>query len=106
MFRRRRVPEQPVHSISTLPVSLAEDQETRLRAYLISMGIRTACFILSAVAYAVLESLPLALLLSVAAIVLPYPAVVLANNSGNRRAQEIRRPSPTREITGPEVNPR
>lgn len=98
MFRRQKEPTKPVHSISSVPTSIADDQSARMRTYLISMGIRTACFILAALAYVVTGWVWLTLLLSVLAIVLPYPAVVLANNSGNRQSHFMVPATPSREI--------
>jgi fatty-acid desaturase len=68
-----------VQSVTSAPESLAEEQARRIRRYLITMAIRTACFIGAAVAatrgyvWWVWGSL------AVAAIVLPYVAVVMAN---------------------------
>ncbi|MCP9964630.1 DUF3099 domain-containing protein [Actinomadura madurae] len=58
---------------------MSEDIGNRQRRYLISMGVRTACF-LGAVAAAVAGA-PwwLALLMVVGAAVLPYVAVIFAN---------------------------
>jgi len=44
-----------VFSVTSLPASLEDDQAQRMRRYLVSMGIRTACFILAVVALAVLH---------------------------------------------------
>ena len=38
-----------VHTVTTAPMSLAEDSDMRMRRYLITMGIRTACFLLAVV---------------------------------------------------------
>lgn len=73
-----------------------------MRTYLISMGIRTACFILAAVVFALTGVVWLTLLLSVAAVILPYPAVVLANNAGNRQSHFMVAATPTRQIGTPE----
>ena len=50
-----------------------------MRRYLLSMGIRTACFVLAVVALAVLHWTVVGWVLVVAAVILPYIAVVLAN---------------------------
>lgn len=50
-----------------------------MRRYLVSMGIRTVCFILAVVALAVLHWTVIGWTLVFAAVVLPYIAVVMAN---------------------------
>jgi hypothetical protein len=76
---RRHGRHQPAQSITTAPESLTDEQSARIRRYLLTMGVRTVCFVLAAVtatngapwwvwgAFALL------------AVVLPYVAVVLAN---------------------------
>ena len=91
-------PRRPVQSISSVPASRRGDQDRRLRNYLISMGIRTLCFVLAAAVYAFTGSVIAAVLLSIAAIILPYPAVVLANNSSNRQSHFMVQAPPVREI--------
>jgi fatty acid desaturase len=65
--------------VTSAPANLADEQSGRIRRYLITMGIRTACFIgavLTATAGApwwVWGSL------AVLAVVLPYIAVVMVN---------------------------
>jgi hypothetical protein len=71
--------DQAVQSVTSAPQSLAEEQAARIKRYLLTMGIRTVCFVVAAVtatrgapwwvwgAFAVL------------AVVLPYVAVVMAN---------------------------
>lgn len=98
MFRRQKEPLKPVHSISSVPTSIADDQSARMRTYLISMGVRTFCFIAAAVVFVVTGWVWVTLLLSVAAVILPYPAVVLANNSGNRQSHFMVPAQHAREI--------
>ncbi|WP_251151438.1 DUF3099 domain-containing protein [Cellulosimicrobium sp. Marseille-Q4280] len=70
-------PSEPVPSITAAPQPLAEDQARRTRRYLVQMGIRIVCFV---AAIAVWNTLPwLTLILAVAAVVLPYVAVLGAN---------------------------
>ena len=66
-------------SVTGLPASLEDDQAQRIRRYLMSMGVRTACFILAVVALAVLHWTAVGWTLVVGAVVLPYIAVVMAN---------------------------
>ncbi|MEO6822548.1 MAG: DUF3099 domain-containing protein [Candidatus Nanopelagicales bacterium] len=63
-----------VHRITTAAPGLSADQIIRRRRYLISMTIRTLCFI-----GAVLAPPPWRWGLVVGAILLPYIAVVMAN---------------------------
>ena len=63
-----------VHRITTARTSLSEDQSGRARRYLISMAIRTVCFL-----GAVFTEGWLRWTLVVGALVLPYIAVVVAN---------------------------
>lgn len=66
-------------SVTGLPESLRNDQNTRMRRYLLSMGIRTACFVLAAIAIPVLHWTVVGWMLVIAAVILPYIAVVVAN---------------------------
>lgn len=74
-----------VHSITGAPLSPRVDQNNRLRNYLISMTIRTICFLLAGV-FAITSSWTwLAWVCIIAAAILPYPAVVFANAVDRRR---------------------
>lgn len=72
--------EPLVHSISTAPASKREDHDHRVRVYLLSMGIRSVSFLLAALFGFVLDVPWAAWLFMLLAVVLPYPAVVWANN--------------------------
>jgi len=69
--------------ITTAATSRADDIAARQRRYVLSMGIRTACFV-AAVAAAIAGISWLWPFLIVAALILPYVAVVMANNSASR----------------------
>lgn len=87
--------EQVVHSISSASASAAEDMAHRMRAYLLSMAIRTGSFVLAFVFGFVLHLPWLALLFIVLAAILPYPAVVIANNRDRRVAHHtVQSPQP------------
>lgn len=86
-----------VHTITGAPKSLKDDVLSREKRYLISMGIRTVCFLL---AIFVTEGL-LRWLLIVAAIGLPYVAVVLANAGRERRGNA---PATYTPPPGPELS--
>lgn len=67
--------EQPVvHTVTTASERPDLDVSTRTRRYLLTMAIRTVCFLLAIVAQGWLRWLCLG-----GAVVLPYIAVVLAN---------------------------
>ncbi|TDC67271.1 DUF3099 domain-containing protein [Actinomadura sp. GC306] len=73
----RREPE--VYTVTDAPRPMSEDIEHRQRRYLVSMAVRTVCFvgaILAAVAGAPAWAV---LCLVVTALVLPYIAVIVAN---------------------------
>jgi len=64
-----------VYAITGARRSLSEDVDARQRRYVISMSVRTACFIAAVfVPYG-----PARFVLVIAALVLPYLAVVIAN---------------------------
>jgi len=73
-----------VFAVTGLPKSIQEDQRERMRRYLLSMGIRTGCFILAVVALTVVRWTVVGWVLVSAAVVLPYIAVVLANATRSR----------------------
>ena len=66
--------ENEVFDITSAPKALSADQASRQRRYLISMGIRTVCFILT-----ILLPSPFRWIALVGAVTLPYFAVVIAN---------------------------
>jgi hypothetical protein len=64
----------PVYRITGARRSLSEDIRYRERRYIISMGFRTVCFVLALAIHG-----PMRFVLIVAALVVPYFAVVFAN---------------------------
>jgi hypothetical protein len=68
-----------VQSVTSAPESLAQEQAHRIKRYLVTMAVRTVCFVGAAVSASVGASAWVWGSLAVAAIVLPYIAVVLAN---------------------------
>jgi DUF3099 family protein len=78
----RRHPPAPVR-ITTAAPSPSEDIAARQKRYLLSMGIRSVCFV-GAVVAALAGLGWLWPFLIFAALVLPYVAVVMANNSATR----------------------
>ena len=73
-------PKQPVFRITGAPRALKEDVRRREVRYLLSMGFRTACFVAAIVTHGILRWV-----LVVAAFVLPYIAVVIANAGRERQ---------------------
>ena len=69
----------PVHRVSGVRRSLSDDVQERTRRYLISMAIRTACFIGAVLAVGWLRWALMA-----GAVFLPYIAVVVANAGRER----------------------
>ncbi|MGZ4600466.1 MAG: DUF3099 domain-containing protein [Oryzihumus sp.] len=89
MRRRSGHPQDPVYSVTSAPESLRDDQSERMRRYLISMGIRTVCFLLSVLAIVVLHWTVVGWTLVAGAVVLPYVAVVMANATRARAAGTV-----------------
>jgi hypothetical protein len=73
-----RSPQEPVYSVTGARRGASDDLAQRQRRYLISMSIRTACFVLAVVTHG-----PIRWVLVAAAVVLPYIAVVMANAVGS-----------------------
>lgn len=69
--------------ITTATTSRADDINARQRRYLISMGIRTACFIAAVVVAVTVGQGWVMWILIGASFVLPYVAVVMANAGGS-----------------------
>lgn len=75
----KRGRESGVYSITSARRALSEDLHDRSIRYLVSMGIRTACFV-----GALLVAGPARWVLIAAAVVLPYVAVIVANAGRER----------------------
>ncbi len=96
MRRRRADDAQQEHRVTTAQESLSEEQSRRTRRYLWSMGIRTVCFLA-----AIVTPSPWRWGFLVAAVILPYIAVVAAN--AGRENDDPARFAPTtgqRELGG------
>ena len=78
-----------MHIITGAAPAHSQDHAVRMRRYLISMAIRTACFVLAFVVDGPLRWVAIG-----AAMVLPYVAVVLVN-AGNRRPAAVPAPPVT-----------
>jgi uncharacterized membrane protein YdbT with pleckstrin-like domain len=86
--RRKRPGTGEVHRITTAADPLADDIARRTRRYLVQMGIRVVCFALAVLLW---DRLPVwvSVVLLVAAVVLPYIAVILANAGRERRDDAV-----------------
>lgn len=83
-----------VHSVTDAPRGRKQAIRSREVRYLISMGVRTLCFILAFV-----TSGPLRWTFVAAAFVLPYVAVVLANAGGDPKQSSMSKfTKPTRRL--------
>jgi Flp pilus assembly protein TadB len=71
-------PDPQIHRITTAGKGLTADQIVRRRRYLISMTIRTLCFL-----GAVITPWPWRWVMVAGAVLLPYIAVVMANAHRN-----------------------
>ncbi len=90
--------------ITTATRSRSDDIGRRQRRYLLSMGVRTVCFVLAVV----FRQVPIAMWLFIAAsFVLPYVAVVMANagSSPDPGGPEYFDPSRDHRALGPGDSP-
>lgn len=88
-----------MYKITAARRGVRDDVNSRTRRYLVSMGVRTVCFVLAVVAHGWLRWVLVA-----AALVLPYLSVVFAN-SGRERIEAMPvtdRADDTRAIDGPD----
>jgi hypothetical protein len=79
----RKRHDEPVVEITSAPTSPDEELAHRERRYLISMGVRTACFIGAVVAISA-GVVWLGVVLVIASFLLPAIAVVMANSASPR----------------------
>jgi hypothetical protein len=89
-FPRSRKAE-PVLITEAQP-SLVEQQAARKRRYALTMGVRAVCLVLAAVFYQIVW---LMLILAVLGTVLPWIAVVMANDGPPKKRVTIPRPAPS-----------
>ncbi|MCW2604749.1 MAG: hypothetical protein JWN61_2884 [Pseudonocardiales bacterium] len=88
-MRTRRQSDDETILITEAPVSLDDQQASRRKKYAIMMSLRVVC-LLSAVAVAQF-SIPLALLLLVGGAVLPWCAVLIANDRPPKKSERVAR---------------
>jgi hypothetical protein len=94
-----------VFPVTGLPASLRDDQNARMRRYLLSMGIRTACFVLAVGALEWLHWAVVGWSLVTAAVILPYIAVVVANAT-KPRVGKVLSPVTPKDGVVPQISPR
>jgi hypothetical protein len=96
--RRPAASQEPIYQITSARPGLRDDVDYRTRRYLISMGIRTVCFLGAVAAGGWLRWVLVA-----GALVLPYVSVVFANGGRERivEAEAFHDPD-MRSITGPD----
>lgn len=82
LFRSGRS-NAPVYQITGARRGVRDDVDSRTRRYLVSMGVRTVCFVLAVVTDGWLRWVLIA-----AAVMLPYLAVVFANG-GRERVEHL-----------------
>lgn len=90
--------KSPVYQITQARAGVRDDVNSRTRRYLISMGVRTVCFLLAVVTDGWLRWVLIG-----AAVVLPYLSVVFANG-GRERIEAVpvmARPQDQKAIDGP-----
>ncbi|WP_308268723.1 DUF3099 domain-containing protein [Yinghuangia soli] len=99
-MNREHGAKAPVFEISGARKSLTEDVRGRQRRYVLSMSIRTVCFLL-----AVVLSGPLRWVMLAGAVLLPYVAVVVANGgrskAGDAPLSQVVPPQAHRAIEAP-----
>lgn len=100
LVNRERGGKAPVYQISGARKGLSEDVRGRQRRYVVSMSIRTVCFLL-----AVIFAGPLRWVFLAGALLLPYIAVVVANAgrepTSDRPASQVVPPQAHRAIEPP-----
>jgi hypothetical protein len=79
MAKRHRGHEPDVVRITTAPVSRSDELRHREKRYVVSMGIRTLCFVAAVIAGPGFGIFWLMWVLLAASLFLPYIAVVMAN---------------------------
>jgi Flp pilus assembly protein TadB len=97
-FPRSRRPEAVL--ITEARLSQAAEQAARKKRYALTMGIRAVCLVLAAVFY---QTVWLMLILAVLGTVLPWIAVVMANDGPPKKRLDPHHytPRPDRELEDP-----
>ena len=79
MVKANRHREPEIYTVTDAPRPMSEDIGYRQRRYLVSMGIRTVCFVGAILAAVAGAPVWVTILLVVGALILPYVAVIFAN---------------------------
>jgi hypothetical protein len=93
-----------VQSVTSAPESLAAEQAARIKRYLLTMGVRTVCFLLAAVTASRGAAWWVWGTFALLAVVLPYVAVVMAN-AVRPRAGGASEPVTPRDDGPPQIEP-
>jgi len=96
----RRSPAERAVLITDAQQSRIDEHNTRRRRYTITMGVRILCLIAAAFVY---ETVWLMFILVVLACVLPWMAVLIANDRPPKKAQKVSKfghPAPDRALDG------
>jgi len=94
----RRSPAERAVLITDAQQSRIDEHNTRRKRYTITMGVRIVCLILAAFVY---ETVWLMAILVVLACVLPWMAVLIANDRPPKKAQRVSglaHPAPDRAV--------
>lgn len=75
---------EPVYSVTSAKVGQSADMASREHRYIVSMAIRTICFVGGVIAWQTVGTW-LGAILFVGALVLPYTSVILANAGVRQR---------------------
>ena len=89
--------EPLVQSVTSAPQSLADEQAARIKRYLLTMGVRTVCFVLAALTGTRGAPWWVWGTFALLAVVLPYVAVVMANAVSPRETGRSEPVTPTDE---------
>jgi peptidoglycan/LPS O-acetylase OafA/YrhL len=91
-FARSRKPEPAL--ITEAEWSRSKQHAARKRRYVITMGVRAVALVLAAVVYSTTHLLWLVLILALLGTVLPWIAVVMANDAPPKKRLERHVPAP------------
>ncbi len=107
MVRKPLKDQEPISLITMAEPSQADQLRSRQKRYLIMMGVRVLCLLAAATAYG-LELMWLVPIFVVGLVVLPWMAVLIANDRPPLKPSRLRRPVvtpvPDRSIAAPSRN--
>ena len=89
--------------ITDAPVSPQQEHAARKRRYVITMGVRALSLVAAAVVYSSTHIVWLVLVLAALGTVLPWFAVVMANDGPPKSKQRVHRYQPDRTLERPDL---